>query len=213
MKLLSTLVFIIVLYIAPLAGAPDLLLNSKLIVMIGFCAALLWSQPAIDFHDAEEKRNTDKHSVFVILLGSALSQLAVMIEYGYFNHTFSASVKVFNTLIGLALMSGGTAFRIHAIRTLGKFFTATVQVQSNQRIIQIGPYAHLRHPSYLGAFVALIGSALFMNSVVSALITGMVMIIAYKIRITAEEKTLLTSFGEEYSSYQKKTFGMLPLIW
>jgi protein-S-isoprenylcysteine O-methyltransferase Ste14 len=96
---------------------------------------------------------------------------------------------------------------------LGKHFTATVQLQKGHRLITNGPYGIIRHPSYLGALIALIGSAIFLNSLVGTITAVAAMMIAYLVRINAEEKMLVNSFGNRYREYQKNTKKLIPFIW
>jgi len=71
----------------------------------------------------------------------------------------------------------------------------------------------VRHPSYLGAWLALVGCGLFLGAFAGALVAAFSMSIAYYFCITAEEKTLLSTFGDDYRDYQKRTKRLLPLVW
>jgi protein-S-isoprenylcysteine O-methyltransferase Ste14 len=42
----------------------------------------------------------------------------------------------------------GGALRVLCFRTLGRFFTFDLAVKPDQKVIQTGPYAYVRHPSY-----------------------------------------------------------------
>ena len=59
----------------------------------------------------------------------------------------------------LLAMGAGLGLRTWAVATLGGWFTLQVGVKPAQRLVQAGPYRLIRHPSYTGAFVALIASA------------------------------------------------------
>src|SRR6185437_15118744 len=50
--------------------------------------------------------------------------------------------------LGIAMVLGGAALRLWAIRTLGQFFRTSVIIQGGHRIITRGPYHYLRNPSY-----------------------------------------------------------------
>src|SRR6185437_11846794 len=52
--------------------------------------------------------------------------------------------------LAIAFGLAGAAVRSWAITTLGRYFTRTVQVSSDQPVIQSGPYKLIRHPSYTG---------------------------------------------------------------
>jgi protein-S-isoprenylcysteine O-methyltransferase Ste14 len=110
-------------------------------------------------------------------------------------------------------MAGGTIFRVWCIRTLGKFFTATVKTQKEQHVITSGAYRVVRHPSYSGAYIAAIGSTVFMHTWVALAVTVVVLFIAYYIRINAEEETLVREFGDEYREYRKRTWKLVPYIY
>jgi protein-S-isoprenylcysteine O-methyltransferase len=103
--------------------------------------------------------------------------------------------------------------RNYSIKLLGRHFTATVQLQKDHTLITKGPYNIIRHPSYLGALLTFVGIAIFLNSTIGALFTIVVMMIAYTIRIKAEEKALTGLFGSAYTKYQNKTKKLIPYLW
>jgi protein-S-isoprenylcysteine O-methyltransferase len=63
-------------------------------------------------------------------------------------------------VVGLVLMWAGIALRQWAVSLLGRFFTVDVRVQSDQRVINRGPYRYVRHPSYSGMIITFLGLAL-----------------------------------------------------
>jgi protein-S-isoprenylcysteine O-methyltransferase Ste14 len=72
-----------------------------------------------------------------------------------------------------------------------------------QRLVTTGPYARVRHPRYLQAFLALIGWALIANHPASYLacsfwIPGIWLVVAL------EEQELAERFGAEFEAYQKR---------
>ena len=58
---------------------------------------------------------------------------------------------------GICLIFMGTAFRWYSAQVLGKFFTFDVAILDGHTLIESGPYRYIRHPSYTGALVALVG--------------------------------------------------------
>jgi protein-S-isoprenylcysteine O-methyltransferase Ste14 len=213
MKIVSSILFIVILYILPLSAEPALLLHPKLWVMMVFLIVLVGTQPSLSLKEAKETKSTDHKSVYYILVGAALSQLSAIVEWAYFRQPIPSVGGTTLSIVGVVLMVGGMGFRIWSIRTLGRFFTATVQVQRNQRIVTSGPYAAVRHPSYLGAYSAIVGSAIFMGSIISVMASILAMGYAYYVRISAEEETLAGTFGEEYRIYQQHSSRLIPRIW
>src|SRR5262252_1383604 len=72
--------------------------------------------------------------------------------------------------IGCALFAVGGILRWYSILYLGRFFTVTVAIHSRHEIIDTGPYRHIRHPSYAGALLAILGLALCLANWASLLL-------------------------------------------
>src|SRR5205807_1465344 len=58
---------------------------------------------------------------------------------------------------GLALMVTGVVIRQYAIAVLGRYHTMDVTTRQDQPLVEAGPYRWVRHPSYSGAFLTVIG--------------------------------------------------------
>jgi protein-S-isoprenylcysteine O-methyltransferase Ste14 len=114
---------------------------------------------------------------------------------------------------GLALMLGGLALRVWAARTLGTFYTRTLQVVGEQRIVSQAPYNVVRHPGYLGTFLLEIGAGLAVTNWIVLLAVGILGIISRIYRIHREEKMLAVNFGQEYNVYTSKTWRLLPFLY
>ncbi|TBU23268.1 hypothetical protein BD309DRAFT_372972 [Dichomitus squalens] len=63
-------------------------------------------------------------------------------------------------LIGLALVTAGTALRVACYRTLGPFFTFDLALLPKHKLIISGPYSFVRHPAYAGSLLVLAGIGL-----------------------------------------------------
>jgi protein-S-isoprenylcysteine O-methyltransferase Ste14 len=113
---------------------------------------------------------------------------------------------------GIGLMLAGVAFRWWAIATLGKFFTFDVAIQSSQKVIDSGPYRYIRHPSYTGALITLIGIGLGLGNWAGLLALMGCMAIAYSYRISVEEKALIAALGEPYKQYIQRTRRIIPFL-
>jgi protein-S-isoprenylcysteine O-methyltransferase Ste14 len=211
-KIISITVFILLAYVLPLLGKPELIPSIQVGILGIFVSVLFATQPPVRITETKEDKSSDKYSLVLILVGYLIGQLATVTEWAYFTG-YRDWAWDWQTIVGLSLMTTGTIFRVWCIRTLGKFFTATVKTQQDQRVITSGAYKVVRHPSYSGAFIAAVGSSIFMHAVFAALFTFVVLFIAYYIRIKAEEETLVREFGEEYESYRKRTKKLVPWVY
>jgi protein-S-isoprenylcysteine O-methyltransferase Ste14 len=115
--------------------------------------------------------------------------------------------------LGSFLVLGGTLFRQWAIRTLGRYFTRSVQVSSDQPVVQDGPYRWLRHPSYTGGLLAALGVGLALGNAVSfaCILAGALAGFGYRIHV--EEEALVSAIGEPYRAYRARTKRLIPFVW
>ena len=113
---------------------------------------------------------------------------------------------------GIGLMLAGVALRWWAIATLGKFFTFDVAIQSNQKVVDSGPYRYIRHPSYTGALLTQVGIGLALGNWAGLLALMLCMAIAYSYRISVEERTLTAALGEPYKQYMLRTRRIIPFL-
>ena len=113
---------------------------------------------------------------------------------------------------GLALMAGGLVFRYWAIRALGRYFAPTVSLESDHRMVEAGLYRYIRHPSYTGTFITILGYGLALTNWLSLIVMLVLPGLAYEYRMRVEERMLIETFGEEYREYMKRTKRIIPFI-
>lgn len=99
---------------------------------------------------------------------------------------------------GIAVMVVGIVVRAWAISHLGRYFSSVVRTSAEQRIVRTGPYRLVRHPSYTGMVLALVGYSIALVSLAGIIITIFVIVIGFGYRICVEEAALAERFGEEY---------------
>ena len=114
--------------------------------------------------------------------------------------------------VGIALMLAGLAFRFYAMSLLGRFFTYQVAVHPGQTVIEAGPYRYIRHPSYTGALITLVGLGFALGNWAGLLALLGCMVPAYAYRISVEEAALTTALGEPYKQYARRTRRLLPFL-
>ena len=114
--------------------------------------------------------------------------------------------------LGILLMYAGIAFRLYAIRVLGAFFTTTVAVTPEQKVVETGPYRRIRHPSYSGVLMILLGFGLTLTNWLSPLVILGCALIGFSYRIRVEESVLLEQLGEPYQDYMRRTKRLIPFV-
>jgi protein-S-isoprenylcysteine O-methyltransferase Ste14 len=116
-------------------------------------------------------------------------------------------------LIGVVLMWLGIVVRQWAVWTLGRFFTVVVRVTDDQTVVDRGPYHWVRHPSYTGLLMTLVGLGAALGNWLSVLSLAVLPTIGLAMRIRVEEQALLAALGEPYRVYAEHRRRLLPGVW
>lgn len=148
----------------------------------------------------------DQGSRFVATVGTytgvGMSVLAAALGWGW----TSASLQ----LAGVGLMVLGMLFRGWALYTLGRHFSVHVASQPEHRLITGGPYRWLRHPSYTGTLLTVMGVPMALGLWPLSPVAGALFIFAHCYRIRVEEIVLTEMFGGDYQEYCRRTWRLFP---
>jgi protein-S-isoprenylcysteine O-methyltransferase len=115
--------------------------------------------------------------------------------------------------VGIFLMLAGVALRWCSIMVLGKYFTFDVATHAGQVLVEVGPYRYVRHPSYSGALLSLLGFGLSLGNWAGLAAALSCLGFAYGYRIPVEEAALASALGETYTQYQKRTWRLVPFLF
>jgi protein-S-isoprenylcysteine O-methyltransferase Ste14 len=115
--------------------------------------------------------------------------------------------------VGILLMLMGIALRWYSAAVLGKYFTFDVALQSGQVLVELGPYRYIRHPSYSGALLTLLGFGLALGNWAGLAAALSCLGVAYSYRIPIEEAALASALGEAYKEYMKRTWRLVPFLF
>ena len=99
------------------------------------------------------------------------------------------------------------------MRVPGQSYTRTLHIVEAQGLVQTGPYARIRHPGYLGSLLLWSGAATASGSVLAPILVLGVLLIAYCIRIGAEDRMLETRFGALFGAYRQRSWRLLPFLY
>lgn len=161
-------------------------------------------------HKAESTER-DKCSRTVWEVGTCIGVVGVIV--GYTNVGQIATESDLLALSGIVIMFVGLAIRWTAIYTLGRYFTRTVTIKKDHRMIQRGLYRYLRHPAYTGALLAQAGLGLAFTNWLSLVLIFAPILVAALYRMHVEEEALVEAFGVEYVEYAKNTKRLIPKVY
>lgn len=112
--------------------------------------------------------------------------------------------------VSLLLLVGGLVIRWAAILTLGRFFTTSVAVQPDHRLVRTGLYRRVRHPSYSGLLLVFVGLGFSHGNWLSLAAVVIPFLAALLYRIHVEEAALTATLGPEYVAYSRLTKRLVP---
>jgi len=114
---------------------------------------------------------------------------------------------------GTVLLAVGLWLFYRAHADLGTFWSVTLEVRENHRLISHGVYRRVRHPMYSALFLYSVGQALAVPNWVAGPSYLISFAILFAFRIRAEEQMMVEAFGDEYVTYMARTKRLLPGVW
>ena len=114
---------------------------------------------------------------------------------------------------GIIFILLGVTLRWYAIWILGRYFTRDVAVSADQPVVQRGPYRFIRHPSYSGTLLTMLGVGLCLTNWASLTALLICVFAGHLYRVQVEEQALIQAIGQPYIEYMQHTRRFIPLIY
>ena len=128
--------------------------------------------------------------------------------------TISLIARVQMLVLGISLYFPGLALVLWGRLTLGKMYNVSsalaAQLYIDHQLIMDGPFAHVRHPMYLGVLMAAFGGLLIYRT--WALVFLAVAFLGLAVRARREEQGLAAEFGEQWEEYCERVPAWIPRL-
>lgn len=153
----------------------------------------------------------ERHRQKVIQAAAGISFLSTIVVPAL-DHRFGWSRSSSAVIVigdGLVLVGFLIVFLVFRENT---FTSSVIEVAPEQRVIDSGPYAAVRHPMYAGALVLVAGIPMALGSLVGlATLPPFVAVIAWRL---LDEERFLVDHLPGYAGYREKTrYRLLPRVW
>jgi protein-S-isoprenylcysteine O-methyltransferase len=159
--------------------------------------------------DSQSQDRGSLRILWVVILGS----LFIAFQATHWLPDFNIRDTHFTYPLGVLLFFAGLLLRWFSIIYLGRFFTVNVAIAKDHRVIDTGPYRHIRHPSYTGALMAFLGFGICLSNIASILIILIPVTAAFLHRIGIEEAALGNALGDAYGDYSRRSKRLIPFIY
>lgn len=214
------LVLLAVLLFAPIARfdwfeAQAWLATHAVFVLLGTVYFLIANPKAIEARmrfGGQTQPKEDKLATSLLVGVMILSFLACPVDVFYVQllplppdalRWFGFSFFIFGLLLTMVTMAQNV------------FAAPTVHVQQEQghHLVDTGLYAYMRHPMYAGFVAYMIGTFLWLGSWLTLLIATPALVLALRIRVLIEEKTLIKEL-KGYEAYTHKVQArFIPFLY
>lgn len=113
--------------------------------------------------------------------------------------------------VGVVVGFGAVALIVLVHRELGVYFSSTLVIRPEHKLVTTGPYRFVRHPMYTSYLLLFIGAFLVSaNWVIGASGTAVIATLM-TVRLKREEALLIDRFGPEYQEYRRTTGMFIPM--
>jgi protein-S-isoprenylcysteine O-methyltransferase Ste14 len=158
-------------------------------------------------------RKADRGSLMVMSIVTGGGVILALVLAAVWTGAATPWLRPQVTIAGIVVFLLGAALRWWSIITLGRYFTADVEVRSTQSVVQSGPYRLVRHPSYTAILIMLLGLGLALVNWASlvVLLAGGLIGLGYRVRV--EERALVEALGQPYVDYMRHTQRFIPFLF
>lgn len=143
-----------------------------------------------------------------------MMQLLTIVEFVFsrINHKIPFGMVI--SSLGILILLSGILLRYLAIQTLGDSFSHYInqQDQSVHELVVEGIFNYIRHPSYLGFYLYVIGIEVYLKNIGCFILSVIILTRFFRVRIRFEEFYLVKQYGRRYRDYQDRVKVYIPFI-
>lgn len=112
--------------------------------------------------------------------------------------------------LGAVFLAGSLFVFARAHIDLKSNWSPSLEIFEGHNLVTNGIYARIRHPMYASQWLWVVAQILLLQSWIAGPVGLVVFAVFYFLRVRAEEKLMLDTFGEQYRSYVEKTGSVIP---
>ena len=151
---------------------------------------------------------TDRVLLFLLLVAGVILPLI----YSLTNWLDFANYRLPTWMgwLGPVLLGCGVSVFARAHKDLKSNWSPTLQIFESHTLVTDGIYSAIRHPMYASQWLFSFAQILLLQNWLAGPIILVAYIPFYLLRVQAEEKMMLDTFGNQYREYMKRTGNVIP---
>jgi len=159
-----------------------------------------------------ERRVSTQETVLLGLLFLAMFFLPLFYSTTNWLDFANYSLPGWTGWLGVVLILFALMVFWRAHTDLGLNWSPSLEIRSEHKLITNGIFGYIRHPMYASQWIWVIAQPLLLQNWIAGFADLLVFILFYFLRVSAEEKMMLDTFGNEYREYMNKTGAVFPKV-
>jgi protein-S-isoprenylcysteine O-methyltransferase Ste14 len=161
--------------------------------------------------EAKAERRVNKQET-ILLSALFLAMFFLPLFYSATNWLDFAnySLPVWAGWLGVILMLFALLVFWRSHKDLGLNWSPSLEIRTEHKLITNGIFGYIRHPMYASQWIWVIAQPLLLHNWLAGVLDLFVFIAFYFLRVRAEEKMMLDTFGDEYREYMSNTGAVIP---
>jgi protein-S-isoprenylcysteine O-methyltransferase Ste14 len=187
----------------------------KIVYWVGIIIEIAIRAPFQKAWKAAPKTDQRISSIERILLGLLLIVMFVIpLLYSVTNWLDFAnySLPVWMSWLGVFLLLCALIVFALAHYYLKSNWSPTLEIRQDHMLVTNGIYRYIRHPMYASQWLWVIAQILLLQNWLAGPTNLIFFIPFYILRVRAEEKMMLDTFGDQYRKYVKNVGGVIPRL-
>jgi protein-S-isoprenylcysteine O-methyltransferase Ste14 len=123
---------------------------------------------------------------------------------------FDYSLPAWAVWAGAGIFALSLSIRLSAQRTLGRQWSATVEMPEAHTLVTTGIYSRIRHPIYASLVLWAAAQPALLQNLVAGWGGALAVALIWLLRVPNEEKMMQKEFGSEYRDYMARTGRLIP---
>jgi protein-S-isoprenylcysteine O-methyltransferase Ste14 len=157
-----------------------------------------------------DQRGSPTENLLLVLL--TVVMLVIPLIYSVINWLDFANyhLPVWMGWSGVFLLACSVFIFRRAHLDLKSNWSPTLETRKDHTLVTNGIYGYIRHPMYASQCLWAIAQILLLQNWLAGPLHLIFFVPFYILRVQAEEKMMLDTFGDRYREYMKKTGGVIP---